>query len=144
MDSLAAKLRCISALDHAAKTLFITSCCCCWACGLRSTLFVCHPTITPAACQTPQWRRLRGDAHHKQQQFPIYPSIHPPRAFLQITLIPQICWTYRESDDKACRLSRQLLLNRRQFVCVIAPPYVRPVSATSCDGLVWGSDDRKQ
>ena len=29
LDSLAAKLRRIPAVDHAAKTLFITSCCCC-------------------------------------------------------------------------------------------------------------------
>ena len=33
MDSLAAKLRCISVSNHAAKILFITSCCCCGACG---------------------------------------------------------------------------------------------------------------
>ena len=88
--------------------------------GRLETAFVCHPTKPSPTCQTPQWRRLRDDAHPKQQQFPIYPSIHPPTAFLQMTLIPQICWPYRESDDKECRWSRQLLLNRRQFVCVIA------------------------
>ena len=93
---------------------------------IRSRICVlCHPTKPPPARQTPQWFRLRDDAYPQQRQFPIYPSIHPPRSFLQMTLIPQICWPYRESDDKDCGLSRQLLLNKGNSLCVIAPPYPR-------------------
>ncbi len=100
---------------------------------IRSRICVlCHPTKPSPACQTPQWFRLRGDAHPQQQHFPIYPSIHSPIAFLQMTLIPQICWPYRESDDKECRLGRQLLLNKGNSLCVIAPP------CTTCTVTIRG------
>ncbi len=95
-------------------------------------MFVCLVGRPSIAGQAVQWRRLRGDTHPKQQRFAIYPSIHPPRSFLQMILIPLICWPYRESDDKDCRLSRRLLLNKGNSLCVVAPPY------TTCTVTIRG------
>jgi hypothetical protein len=43
LDSLAAKLRCIPIVDHAAKILFITSCCCCGAYGYDGSFHKLQP-----------------------------------------------------------------------------------------------------